>query len=1298
MLSINTNLQSIIAQRSLKNSTLKLNQAIERMTTGFKLNGAKDNAANYSITNNMGVKLSSYEVAEENTAMGMDMLTTANDSLDLVNDRLARLRALSEQAANGTYGEESLKAINAECNALVDEINRLYMNTEYNGTKLFIQTGSDMKQVLNAKEDTTFKELGIGASSFSVYDRGGNLVETYDTEETDTIGDLFGVLKAKGFNCSISGGMITLNSADDLYIAGALADELGISTTSVTYTASSSQTSASAVTYTELIPATTATTLKEVGVNSSSVISIKDEKGNLTGSFTVSTTDTIGSLFSSLSAHGITGSINDGVISFTSTAGNYAEGTALTTLGIQTQNGKVVSVTHTVGTTSTISDAYTGTDRTVTVTNQKTGAAKSFTLGQNATFADLANNLSANSINMTMTNGVISLTATDSALVAGGGLLDGLGIGTKVSGSYTVTTGNTMTSAAPITYTVKTEETYTTTTVVEPTAGFAKEVNRIDTSGLQSFAEAASGAIDWPTTPGTYAIRTTDDLSYLFSAASWGYEQESAQFEGTTFILANDIDLNTADFGIDGFNWIPLGNSDNPFKGTFDGNGYVLSNLRIDIGKLQEEASSKYNIIGLFGWCDGATIKNIGLENVQITDSSDTPSGYVGGLAGACLNSTIENCYTTGRINITGECSLAGGLVGVFDSTTIKSCSSSVDVTGKIAYAGGLGNLYPAIGETDNKGNLLEDCYATGNIASAAVSGGLLGDAQSYGSLTLNRCYHTTGTITLSSLLNPTCYLGGLIGGGGSLKGMNINNCYSTSDIINPFEINDISQSGIGGIMGAALEEVSISNSYVTGNISGKNANYGGFVGSLIYDSSVGTNLTVNDSYMLATSNVLNSNGVGLLEENTTATFTNCYYNSNLNTNSASYNWANGTGSVSSSGCGTTNLTTGPFTYNPLQIDTHTNTISTTSTLGLDTTISELGYNSNGMLVGQKSDGTTFQFAINKNETIESFINRLKNVSGITAALNNGKLTFNQANAYFTTDATGLLQLFGVNISNSYLTSQHNLLSNTNSNSLNKTENYTTKVNTTSKNLNDSTVKTATAATTMGDLGFKSGVTVTVTSNGTKSTLTMGKDSTVNDLINSLQNKGLTASFNNGLLTLSGDGISNISNRIFNLAAPTYTTADKSVNTKSNKMQYEVAFEDLIGNDIYAPGEFTLQVGIHSDENSRITIKTAFILPTIEELRNIGITNDNYMSQIDEMIQTVTAKQTEYGAAQNRLESALEEISTQYENLLSSRSTLRDADIANVSSEYIRQQILQQASATLLSTANQTPALALQLL
>lgn len=92
------------------------------------------------------------------------------------------------------------------------------------------------------------------------------------------------------------------------------------------------------------------------------------------------------------------------------------------------------------------------------------------------------------------------------------------------------------------------------------------------------------------------------------------------------------------------------------------------------------------------------------------------------------------------------------------------------------------------------------------------------------------------------------------------------------------------------------------------------------------------------------------------------------------------------------------------------------------------------------------------------------------------------------------------------------------------------------------------------------------------------------------------------------------------------------------------------------------------------------------------------IEDKDNLARIDEMIRTVSAKQTEFGSTQNRLESALEEISVQYENLLSSRSTFRDADIAEESSAYIRNQILQQASATLLATANQTPSIALQLL
>ena len=94
----------------------------------------------------------------------------------------------------------------------------------------------------------------------------------------------------------------------------------------------------------------------------------------------------------------------------------------------------------------------------------------------------------------------------------------------------------------------------------------------------------------------------------------------------------------------------------------------------------------------------------------------------------------------------------------------------------------------------------------------------------------------------------------------------------------------------------------------------------------------------------------------------------------------------------------------------------------------------------------------------------------------------------------------------------------------------------------------------------------------------------------------------------------------------------------------------------------------------------------------------LQVDSNDALTVLDGYLSKLTEKQVEIGSVQNRLESALDEISTQYENLVSSRSTLRDADFAETSSQYIQQQILQQASATLMATANQSPSIALQLI
>ena len=135
-LTINTNLSSLIVQKNLNSATTSLNNAIERMTTGYKINHAKDNAAGYSIATNWKTQLASLDVASDNASTGADMLTTLEDTYSLISSHIQRVRDLTEQAANGTYGSESLKAIQSEITARLEEVDRISANAEFNGLKM----------------------------------------------------------------------------------------------------------------------------------------------------------------------------------------------------------------------------------------------------------------------------------------------------------------------------------------------------------------------------------------------------------------------------------------------------------------------------------------------------------------------------------------------------------------------------------------------------------------------------------------------------------------------------------------------------------------------------------------------------------------------------------------------------------------------------------------------------------------------------------------------------------------------------------------------------------------------------------------------------------------------------------------------------------------------------------------------------------------------------------------------------------------------------------------------------------
>lgn len=137
MLSLNTNTTSLIVQKNLKKATEGIENALRQLTTGYKINSAKDDPANYHIMRQMEVKLKAWEVAQDNINIGNNLLETASSSAELIFKHVSRIRDLCEQACNGTYGEQSKNAIRAEVSGRLDEINRIISGTEFNDIKVF---------------------------------------------------------------------------------------------------------------------------------------------------------------------------------------------------------------------------------------------------------------------------------------------------------------------------------------------------------------------------------------------------------------------------------------------------------------------------------------------------------------------------------------------------------------------------------------------------------------------------------------------------------------------------------------------------------------------------------------------------------------------------------------------------------------------------------------------------------------------------------------------------------------------------------------------------------------------------------------------------------------------------------------------------------------------------------------------------------------------------------------------------------------------------------------------------------
>lgn len=153
---INTNITSMIGQQNLSKSQNDLQTSMERLSSGLRINSAKDDAAGQAIANRMTSQITGLSQAQRNANDGISVSQTAEGALNQVNDNVQRIRELTVQASNGTNSQDDLQSIQDEINQRTAEIDRISSETNFNGVKVLsenqsisIQVGANDNEVIS---------------------------------------------------------------------------------------------------------------------------------------------------------------------------------------------------------------------------------------------------------------------------------------------------------------------------------------------------------------------------------------------------------------------------------------------------------------------------------------------------------------------------------------------------------------------------------------------------------------------------------------------------------------------------------------------------------------------------------------------------------------------------------------------------------------------------------------------------------------------------------------------------------------------------------------------------------------------------------------------------------------------------------------------------------------------------------------------------------------------------------------------------------------------------------------------
>ena len=219
MTTINTNVMSMNAQRNLMSSQGSLATSMQRLSSGLRVNSAKDDAAGLAIAERMNAQVKGLSVAARNANDGISLAQTAEGALGKVGDMLQRMRELSVQSANATNSSDDRDALQAEVKQLADEIDRVSKQTSFNG-----------KKVLDGS--FTAASFQVGANAGDNITIGSLADTTADSLSTIAYGEATAAVTASaitGYGTEIAAGTLTITvgtgSAVDLGVIEAASSE-----------------------------------------------------------------------------------------------------------------------------------------------------------------------------------------------------------------------------------------------------------------------------------------------------------------------------------------------------------------------------------------------------------------------------------------------------------------------------------------------------------------------------------------------------------------------------------------------------------------------------------------------------------------------------------------------------------------------------------------------------------------------------------------------------------------------------------------------------------------------------------------------------------------------------------------------------------------------------------------------------------------------------------------------------------------------------------------------------------------